>query len=143
MKSFTIKTETDITTDDIANMVITAFEGGISYWCDLAVPVKLAATNTGWEPIEGNEYERMKIDGCAPYANPVFWETENVGYKLHDEYDEDWVPVILTRDTILKALNHPLPGYEDSIRRLLAEEYDAADADVLVQSAIFNEVVYG
>ena len=143
MKSFKVKTEATITSADIANMVITAFEGGISYWCGEVELIEFTMCN-GWQPVSTKRYDELMIDGCGPYANPELWEVDehNIGYRFTDDEGET-IATILSVATILKALNHPLPNYEECIRRLLTEEYDAADADVLVQSAIFNEVVYG
>ena len=141
MKKFTVKTEVTITSDDIANMVITAFEGGISYWCGEVELVEFTVGG-GWEPVPQKRYDTLMIDGCGPYANPELWDSDTIGYRLTTDEGEV-IPVILCTPTIIKALNHPLPRYEDCIKRLLAEDYDAWDADNLVQSAVFNEIVYG
>ena len=143
MKKFTVKTEVELTSEDIANIVITAFEGGISYWCGEVELVEFTMSN-GWQPVSTKRYDELMIDGCGPYANPKLWEVDehNIGYRLTDDEGET-IATILSVATILKALNHPLPNQEEVVRRIVTDEYDALDADCIVQSAVFNEVVYG
>lgn len=144
MKRYEIQTKVEITSQDIAYIVVTAFEGGISYWCDGAELVEQLADG-GWDPVSKERYESLMIDGCGPYANPEFWELDNIGYRLHDEYEEGTAPLILTRAALIKALEHPInDNYSSCIRRLLSEDYDAGDADIIVQMAVYDgEVVYG
>jgi hypothetical protein len=157
MREFKVKSETTITDKLIAYIVITAFEGGSAFWCDSARCVERDAKGD-WQEVEGDRYKAlMTEDGCGPYANPEFWDNDKRGYRLHDEYEEADIPKVLTLSAILKALQwqqpKPTPNekrfginpnwYRKIVDRVLSEDYDAGDADAVVQIAVFNELVYG
>jgi hypothetical protein len=99
--------------------------------------------------IEANSDDGML--GMPLYSRPEFWDNDRVGYRLRDQYEENFVPKVLTLASILKALQYQPPQkkgisnnwYRKVVDRVLSEEYDAGDADTVVQIAIFNEVVYG
>jgi hypothetical protein len=150
MREFNLKHETTITDQTIADLVITAFEGGITYWCDSARAVE-RDDHGDWQLVEGDRYDSFKLDGCGPYTNPEFWDNDKRGYRLHDQYDEVEIPKVLTLSAILNALHHqpkdakgtPMNWMRKLVDRVVEEQYDAEDADTLVQIAVFNHVVYG
>lgn len=134
--TFEVTVTHDLTMDEIADIVITAFEGGINYWCDLVEPVELLAS--GWHRIAPDKYERLMIDGCGGYANPAFWEAGH-GYIIYFEGEDDGK--VLTAERLAKAIS--ALDRERVARLINPGEYDAEDADVAVQTAIFGEIVYG
>ena len=151
MKSFTIQQDTEVTQKMISDWVITAFEGGCSYWCDKAEAVKRDEQGQ-WVRVLGDDYDQWLCeDGCSPYANPEFWENGMRGYRLFDPYEEKWCDHVLTMAAIRKALNYQPPKnkhhspnwFRKTVRSLVEEDYDAGDADTLVQVAVFGELVYG
>jgi len=143
-------TEREYTDRDLAYWVITAMEGGIGYWCDKAEPVERGDDGQFYEMI-GDSYTQWQIDGVGAYANPLFWENGKRGYRLWDEYEQAWIPEVLTMTSIQKALQFKpkkVKGqnphwFRKVVDRLLSEDYDAEDADTLVQVAVFRELVYG
>ncbi len=157
MREFTVKSEATISDQLISDIVVTAFEGGSTFWCDQAQCVE-RDDNGDWQLVEGDRYKALKTtDGCGPYANPEFWDNDKRGYRLHDQYEEQNVPKTLTMAAILKALQWQQPKptpqqkqygmnpnwYRKVVDRVLSEEYDAGDADIVVQIAVFNDYVYG
>lgn len=150
MREFNIKSEATVTDNDIAYWVITAFEGGISYWCGQSECVERDA-NGQWQTLSDDRYESFRLDGCGPYTNPEFWDNDKRGYRLFDAEDMSPFPKVLTLASLLKATQYQpkhQKGVSDNwfrkvVDRFLSEDYDAADADCLVQVAIFNELVYG
>ncbi len=150
MRSFNVATEVTVTDELIAEWVITAFEGGTSYWASEAECVE-RDEHGKWQGIPTERYQSFMKDGCGPYTNPEFWENDSRGYALYDQYEEAWIPKVLTLAALLKALKHQpkqVKGQSNNwfrkvVRRLVSEDYDAEDADILVQIAVFNEVVYG
>jgi len=150
MRSFNVATEVTVTDELIAEWVITAFEGGMTYWADEVECVERDA-NGDWQGLPTERYESFKLDGCGPYTNPEFWENDSRGYRIYDLYEEAWIPKVLTLASLLKALKHQpkqVKGQSNNwfkkvVRSLCNEQYDAGDADILVQVAVFNEVVYG
>jgi len=156
MREFKLKSETTVTDRMIADIVVTAFEGGISYWCSNAVPVE-RDDKGDWQIISAARFEVLAAGHAPMYDNPDFWENDKRGYMLHDEYEEKPIEKVLTLAGILTALQwqQPKPTPKEKqyginpnwfravVDRIKDEEYDAADADAVVQIAVFNEVVYG
>lgn len=100
----------------LADVMITAFEGGSNYWVFSAETLTLSRTNP-W------------------YADPEFW-TNPFEVKLRTE-DGD---VVFTHTLLQDALTKLPPHVAGNIG---AENFDADDADVLLQTACFGEVIYG
>lgn len=152
MREFTVSLQDDheITDQLIADWVITAFEGGSTYWFDKAECVKRDQKGE-WVRVLGDDYDQWVEDGVGPYANPEFWDNDSRGYRLYDTYEEAWVSKVLTMSAMLKALKYQPPKqkhvspnwFSKTVRSLIDEEYDAGDADALIQVAVFNELVYG
>ena len=150
MRAFNVSTESTVTDQLIADWAITAMEGGLGYWCDTARAVE-RDDHGDWQELKGERRDEFVVDGVGPYACPEFWYADSRGYQLYDPYEEEWVPKVLTLAGMLKALKHQpklRKGVSDNwfrkvVDRLISEQYDAVDADTLVQIAVFNEVVYG
>lgn len=108
---------------DIDDIMCSALEGGITYWCDNA------------EVVEDEYYGE--------------WAHEQISrggsIRIHDF--EEGESYILTLDDFIKGVTLALEdGYgEDWIENgaIDAGQIDAVAADVIVQFAIFGEVVYG
>ena len=147
MRTITLKIEKELTAKNIADIVITAFEGGSNYWCGRADTVELTAS--GWHSMSKEQHASWRDDdGCGPYANPEFWESDERDYRLHDEYENEAAPIVLTSDKIALAIqklaDHENPGWQQTAARLMEPgDYDADDADVAIQMAVFDDVVYG
>jgi len=145
MSTIKFTKEFNVTNETIAYWAVTAFEGGISYWCDTAEVMQFSSS--GWHLATPSQHVAWRTEsGCGPYANPEFWASENRGYRLTTD-DGDFVTVILSRNRILLALqkmaDSDIKHERNTAERLLTEEYDADDADYLIQMSVFDEVVYG
>jgi len=142
---------------DIADLVVTAFEGGIQYWCPAAGPVIHAANGNQngapdpnikiWRPMTDAELDPYIIDGVVTYSNPDFW-IEGNGYLLKIDDDGEEVAEVLTAAMIREALDKPPKEpsryWDDMLDRLRDPgAYDADDADTIIQYAVFGEQVYG
>ena len=114
MKHYEIVTRRLVTTDQINNILADAFEHGISYWCG-----------------EINIIPGMNGKVFKGYASDAL--TKNYALNLYDAEGERWRKLTLKR--FLKALAR-FPDFD-------FENYDSSDADRLVQSAVFGEVIYG
>lgn len=110
MYEVTRTTTVQITNEDIDDIMVTAFEGGINHWC-----------------------ERVYVNDWlgAKFASELIALGGTVHLKVDDEYETR----TLTRDKLLQALV-AMPEFD-------LEDYDANDADNLIQTAVFGEVVYG
>jgi hypothetical protein len=127
------KVETTIKAETIADMVIGAFEGGITYWCSKARSV---------EPCEDCvTYE----DGCPWYAKPSLYENDfKIRLVQHEEHttgagtDVFMTPASVQQGLSLMALNYP-----EHFSDMISGNWDAATADVFVQLCVFGTIIYG
>ena len=113
-----------VTSEDIDDIMATAREGGINYWCDKATVV-------------GNYLGEFASEQIARGGT----------LKLHDA--EENKNHLLTRDGLLKGIKMAIEnnyftdyGWHNG-KELDTCNVDAEVADVIIQLAIFGDVVYG
>lgn len=116
--------EVKITGQDIDDIMVSALEGGICYWCRKA------------EVVEDEYYGEYASDQIS----------RNGSLRLYDS-EEDEV-YVLTLDKFMRGLQLAFEqGYYRSYwldgDTLDTCQIDSADADVIVQLALFGEVVFG
>lgn len=110
-----------LTNQDIDDIMCTALEGGINYWCGAA---KVVGEYLG-------EYasEQISRDGAL---------------KLYDaESGEEFE---LTKEKFIKGLTKYLEeGHSEIISQGMIDTgyFDASDADGIIQYALFDDIVYG
>ena len=118
-----------ITDENIDDILCTAFEGGINYWCS-----------------------RVEVIGDwfgAKYASEVVSKGGRV--KLINDEEPDREPLTLLKENVVPAIeaihkrvmDNRGRGRRSSLEEWLEGEYDAGDADMIVQQAVFGELVYG
>jgi len=99
---------------DIDNLICTALEGGINYWCDSAEP-------------EGADYK-----GCQ-YAHEVLTKGGALILKSFENTTH-----VLTLNKVMYALGKP------EVDDLLdINDYDAVEVDQVIQHALFGGPIYG
>lgn len=112
--------------EDIDDIMAGALEGGINYWCDEA---KVVGNYLG-------EYASEQISRGGQL-------------KLHDfEQEEDY---ILDKEKFLKGLKmylekpHPYDILEEIDNKLIIDtcNTDATVCDMIIQYALFDDVIYG
>ena len=127
--TLTVPVTCEVSKDALHGLFVTALEGGIGYWS--------VCTKYRWRAEDGGD----DLDG-------FFADIEET------ETDEDDAPTHrIDAACILRGLAYfaqPGEGYRHvrSVARavLMGDEdvdYDAEDADCIVQAGLFNEVVYG
>lgn len=109
MKHYTITSSREVNQEQVDDVLTTALEGGITYWCD-----KVTTTTD-----LGDKYLSEML-------------TRGATLEFHDAEEDKWHQ--LSIGMFLDAL-----GY----RALDFDNYDASDADSVVQQALFGEVIYG
>ena len=122
-KKFTVrpKIEVNLTQQDIDDIMVSALEGGINYWCREAEVV--------------GEY-------LGEYASDQI--SRGGSLILHDSESSDKWEL-----TLEKFLNGVKLYFEDGCHvqvednRIDAGDIDAGDADCIIQFALFGEVVFG
>lgn len=119
-----VKKEIKVTANDIDDIMCAALEGGICYWCDKAEVIG---------------------DYLGEFASEQI--SRGGALRLYDcEEDERY---FLNRDKLLNGIKLAYEGgyYSDyewcDGTTLDCCQIDAAVADVIVQLALFNDVIYG
>lgn len=139
-----------LTQQDMAELAVTAIEGGIDYWCDRIEYVERDDRGE-WVPMSD---ERRTSIGNPAYAEAELWDGDRMGVMLYTQYPEDQSEILrpLTASSIRKAFKYQPPknrhqskNWFPKLCRLLHEpgQYDAGDADLIVQIAVMDSVVYG
>lgn len=114
-----------ISNDDIDDIMSAALDGGITYWCNRA------------EVIEDSYFGEYSSDQIS----------RDGSLRLYDSETED--VYVLTKEKFLSGFKTAYEaGYINYIDALDggkvdASELDAADADAIVQCALFGDVIYG
>ena len=118
----------EISDELIENILCSAFEGGITYW----------ANN-----VSCHDNDDMKKVGGWKSRYLTRTKLKNAKLIIHTISGGE---VTLTKKSIIDALQKmdtPEYSYTKALGRILSEQYDADDADIVVQTACFGEVVYG
>lgn len=129
MNEIKITTTYIITPENINDLLVAALEGGINYWCRKAVIKK---------DTEGNLFNVLPED-----QDKVNYASDAIGYNgvliLYDlESSDKWE---LTLENVLKGIQMHCEKCNIT-PSVLMDDYDADDADMIVQYAIFNEQIF-
>lgn len=114
-----------ITDENIDDIMSSALDGGITYWCSKA------------EVVEDEYYGEYASDQISRGGS----------LRLYDYYDGE--KYLLTKEKFLKGLQTAYEmgyaNYDDWVdnERIETSEIDAIAADCIVQCAIWGDVVYG
>lgn len=114
----------------LLDIMSTAFEGGIDYWACIG---KYTVDND--PEFDINDYPEYCWVPLVPGNKLTLIEAVDF-----DEEPESWE---VTLDEIKLALTKVALEYPDVYERLLKGDYDAADADVLLQIAAIGQITYG
>jgi len=118
----------EISDELIEYILCAAFEGGITYW----------ANN-----VSCHDNKDMKKVGGWKDTYLTRTKLKNAKLIIHTISGGE---VAMTKKSIIDALQKmdtPEYNYTKALGRILSEQYDADDADIVVQTACFGEVVYG
>jgi hypothetical protein len=130
MNQFTVKTT--ISAEKIADQVVSAFEGGITYWAAKARPVP--------------EVDAMDDGERDPwYARPKLYEGDfKIRIVQHEEHTAGaGTDVFMTPESVQKGLDLMAEKYPEHFNDMVTENGDAITADVFIQCCALGELVYG
>ena len=119
----------EISDEMIEDILCTAFEGGITYWA---------------ENISCKDNDDMKKVGGWKHEYLTKTKKKDAVMYIHDAETGEKYP--MTKKSIIDALqkmDNPKYQYTKALNRILIGQSDADDADIVVQTACFGEVVYG
>lgn len=129
--SFNIDAKLEFSPEDINDLIVTALEGGINYWCRKAV--KKVDPEGNWFGVAPENQDKIK------YASDL------IGYGgtlvLYDaESTDKWE---LTLEKFMSGVKWYCEKYKYTNAEDLMDNHDADTADAIVQYALFNEIVFG
>lgn len=121
--------------DTVKDILTTAFEGGIGYWACLG--------NDDKHWIEQCKLHKERT-GEAPYYCDTALNVMLNGHAviLYDEEDDD-KKLKMYLDDFMKGCYLFTQEYGSITRKLNRGDFDAIDADMIIQYAVFGEVIYG
>lgn len=108
----------EVNVNDVEDLLVTAFEGGINYWCG------------GIEIIECGERGTRPSEAVANGGMIRLFDAES---------DDSWD---LDRDSLMKGILTYCKTNDVSFDDMI-ENHDADVADSIVQYALFDELVFG
>ena len=118
----------EISDELIEDILCSAFEGGITYW----------AINVSCEDRE----DMLKVKG---WKHEYLTKTNKKDAVIFiHTIDGEKMPI--TKKSIIEALQKmdtPEYKYTKALKRILYGDWDSDDADIVVQTACFGEVIYG
>ena len=110
----------EITPEEVADLMACALEGGINYWC-----MKAKVTQ---QPIEDWEFASDIIG----LTNGILTITDDLGEKQE-----------LNKEKFLKGVEKTMEHYNYGTVEELMDNHDAEVADVIIQFALFDKIIYG
>lgn len=122
MQKFEMLRKYEISDENINDLMVTALEGGINYWCSSAVVTT--------QPIEDWKYASDVIS----LTNGVITLTDT------EDEDETWE---LTTEKFMNGLKLLMDDSDFVDVNDMMDCHDAETADKLIQYALFGELVYG
>ena len=130
-KKFEIRTKITayLTQQDIDDIMVSAFEGGINYWCRRVV-------------VQG--------DYLGKYASEQISRGGKLAIWLDEPFEDDKTSYVLDRDKFLAGFKLWIESDGDSYDAIDRSngsvdcgQIDAVCADEIIQYALFGEVVFG
>jgi hypothetical protein len=154
METMTIETKIQISQDAIESMLVTAYEGGIDYWCYISLEDKRKASLWLDKEIEEKRLTRDKsvhygwmdaIFQGYPNALRIFDVEEAFEAETYEDFN-DMEPIgFLSLENIKKGLEKASKEYQNVFNQYfpIYSNGDACDADLLFQLITLDDVVYG
>jgi hypothetical protein len=135
-----IQTTFTFTEQHLSNILVTAFEGGVGHWCQI---VKFEIPEGAVPPAEIEDIADFK-HGWAPLVEGGgIWvqDTENPG---KNNPDAEFQRTLLDRAALESGLTLCAKHHPNVFARIMDDgQYDAGDADIVIQLAIMGGVVFG
>jgi hypothetical protein len=123
MRTFEIINKVTVFDQAIDDILTTAFEGGINYWCGKVEVGKSPRTSTGYmSDVISNGGTLMLIDADDDTNKPDIWE--------------------LTEENLIKGIAQYMQENNYASIDDLIDDHDADIADCIVQYALFGELVF-
>ena len=128
-----------ISIETARNLLVSAFEGGSNYWMSIFQYIYPHGTKREDYIEDGS---RAVVDTLGHVWHPAYVLTtiKDGGLVLWDTENEKHT---LTREKLLNGFDVMAQKYPHHFRNIVDENDDAETADVLLQCALFGEIIYG
>jgi len=122
----------EVSPENIANLLCSAFEGGVGYWCRIMHDV---------EPEEAVENNLLKD---FPYYCSYPLQGGAVVCRRDDdeETDEKYTPLTLNGEAIKRGLEILASKYPQHFADFMKDNYDASTGDAFVQCCLLGGCEY-
>jgi len=127
----------NLTLKQLEDFMLTVWEGGSDYWMDLSGS-ELRRIKKVWNEELSPSPEANDSTSTAEKIAGYLWAGHSV--QIADAEDPEEILGDLTLAKINLAFNRP--EMADQAASFMEEQYDVETTDVLIQYAIFNEIVY-
>ena len=125
MEPIKIQTEIELSQEDVDDIMCTALEGGVNYWCKRATIVKCD-----------------KLPKDLEYTSQAISRGLSVLLEDEDgEWEKDTASYTLTLDRLKIGLR--LYGQTHGFAHPTVENIDASAADSIIQFSLFGREIYG
>jgi hypothetical protein len=122
------------------DLLVTALEGGSNYWYYLPDISMVPKTYSAPHDLTYTE-PGSQLDPVSIRIAKAVW----AGASVPVQDVEDHTPLgVIAKDGLLAALDRMIAGNgKRAAGRIIAEDYDAGDADLWLQFAVMGKAVYG
>ena len=127
-----IKTEVEVTPRRIADLMVTAIEGGIDYWCN---SVKLLTAYP--------EHQPWYDDENLYSGGDISIEVVELDPSSEENVEGSWIINLASMEKAFCLMQEYGTPKGWHWRNFITENDDAETADVWFQLTVFGEVVYG
>ena len=128
--SITMTVSHEFSKEDINDLISTALEGGINYWCSRAVGKRDTDRNYLGVAPEDRDNVQYISDVVSNGGTLVLFDAES---------SDKWE---LTLEKMMKGIEMHCTDNKVAPSELM-DGYDANDADNIIQYALFGELVFG
>jgi len=137
---------------DMSDLLVTAWEGGSNYWiehADYVPPKGMSIENLralAWEAAPPEEHELWRREGPKgrwPLYAFLPLLPPSVKWKIKFKPIEDEPAVFLTPENMREAAPKLVDTHPKIFGRIKSGDFDAGDADAWLQTAVFDEIIFG
>jgi hypothetical protein len=141
---YAVRTTTNIAPDRIADVITAGVEGGISYWATDFLLTKEPSEMTLADGETKGSY--APPEGDPWYCDPKLYAADDFIIAVNETEPSDGkgtMKHIIMRKDIEQALQIMADKYPWHFANIVGENDDSETGDVLIQLAVFKEIVYG
>lgn len=137
METTTFKVDTKVSTEQLSDLLTSAFEGGSNYWYMIQEFIKPTQLVHKEFPEDNRKEAHYATEYCLNPGGALMIDDEQADEPSLKK------PVRLDIEACQKGLDVMAKKYPHHFKDLLADNTDAITGDVFLQCCIFGDVIYG